>query len=261
MLKLSGAFGINMLVSSGSRYAFDNRLNIDLPIVHGKARCHSISYMTISIGISTPINYCIQGIITIATCGNCLQGLCNAVFGGQIPLPGTNAGIIYNAAWAHENKLIGELQTQPQNYNDILDSANNLLYCLNSCLYNLRYGSESWNSSIGEAFDPECWAHTDAQGNFDSCHLGPGAGQPPNFPAVAVSPNSYYIYSASDNVRLDELENHTIGDTFYLYKAMSTTGMKFLYSSSNTFAIPFPSADDYDTAYYLDTATNAWVSF
>lgn len=34
---------------------------------------------------------------------------------------------------------------------------NRLLFCLNSCIRNLRLGNSSWNSSIGEYFDPVSW--------------------------------------------------------------------------------------------------------
>jgi hypothetical protein len=254
--------GVNpQLDDFGYRYDFDGRLNLHMPIIHNTARCHSISYITIMGGISEPVNRCIDKLKTIQDCENYLTGLCNAVFCKQVPPLYTDAKFIYDLAETSKRQIIQELTMPQLNYAQILDSANKLLYCLNSALSNLRYGYSSWNSSIREAFDPVLWAHTNAQGHFDSSNQGVlGGGAPPGFPAVLVGANSYYIYSASDNVRLDEVTTHTIGKSFYLLKAVDVqTGMKFLYSSSNTFAIP-ASTYDQDIAYYLSPA-NTWVSF
>lgn len=154
-----------------NRYDFINAIKQIMGCGTGEDICHYISfdYMKNVLCVSADMFY--NGTLTQAEFADNIRNLADAVTTGiRYPVSGqkkTNIDAIYN----NINSCVTFLMSVTDNTQDVSDSLNQLLYCLNSADANLRPGDSSWNRSLGNLYDPYGWVHIGPDGRIDNGNL------------------------------------------------------------------------------------------
>lgn len=227
-----------LVINSAEREKFETAITDDIICPPGQARCHSISYSTLCVGICSPINACLAGTKTDVQLQGYLEGMKDATY-----INGDPGGIFtryFKGATCFINQILMEIRGG-RDVNKICICAKELLKCLNNSRANLRLGDSNWNSSIQAAFDPVSWIYVNKAGKIESDHLGLNYTPPHDLPAGLPIPltEGFYLLEETDGKRLEIIKRRTMGDgSFCVFKAkVDGTAQRFLFSSSNQFPL------------------------
>lgn len=157
--------------------------------------------------------------------------------------------------------------------NDKLKKANDLLFQMNSSLYNLRLPAApryNWNSSVQENYDPGEWCYvennvvksdnTSLQVNVPAARYARWNGMPP----APAGQNGFYLLNGIDFFITERL----MAGARVLYAAIDVTivkgevrsGERYLYSSSNAFPRPIDKGCA-EAIYCYSVTLGTWIFF
>lgn len=234
--------------AAADRYCFEQVINKVLQIEDEmtQARCHYISFLYLKKSLTKLANLLVQGSIMRETFNSDVDILTAAVLTGE----GTesvdhrykgNVESIYEQV-----HICGEyVKNTDVTSDDFVRGLNLLLFYMNSVYDNLRIGNRSWNSSIGEYYDPDRWVVSGADGRLTNSNLALDIRFDQDYQdnEGGFPENIFHLISAVDAGKLNILLALKSLPAPQMFTAIYN-GRPIIYSSNNAFA--FGQREEYE---------------
>lgn len=136
---------------------------------------------------------------------------------------------------------------------------NNILNILNNCQFNLKKGDASWNSSVGNAFDPYEWFYQENERIYSKYD------ETKRPPLPLLPHDGFYLTNENDGRLLHKLLNGVPTypqDSLGIFMAVRTEDeYNFIYSSSNKIPFINESASERLSASVFYLFNGEWFAF
>ncbi|WP_027398472.1 LamG-like jellyroll fold domain-containing protein [Anaerovorax odorimutans] len=239
------------IFSKSERLSFKDSIKNKYSFPKNEACCHRISYIVLEDILIQTFNSLKNGTIEKEVKDDIINYFATLFYNDTEPDQETEPDKYQN--YVEMKEYIGELlEVDKSSFKnkeintDIGEFLDNLLCCLNSSDYNLRKGYASWNSSIGDNYDPEAWKFIKENDGKFYCVFDQNGKVNEENPREEYTEEGVYIINEVDNRSigfLRDLEAYLNCDFFgFSYGSYVPPGSEdeiypILYSSNNEFLL------------------------